>query len=147
RSLLLVHGTFSNAASAYRDLARTDFFDRIKGVYGSRIYAYNHFSLSRTPDENARLLLTDLRDEEYQFDAITHSRGGLVLRSLVEHRAQHGALADRFRLGQAVLVASPNEGTPLATPTRWEETVGWFANLVELFPDNPFTTAAEFVSE
>lgn len=147
RSLLLVHGTFSNAASAYGDLARTDFFDRVKPLYGSRIYAYNHFSLSRTPDENARLLLTDLPAGEYQFDAVTHSRGGLVLRSLVEHGAQHGALADRFKLGHAVLVASPNEGTPLATPKRWEDTVGWFANLIEFFPANPFTTGAEFVSE
>ena len=147
RSLLLVHGTFSNAASAYRDLARTDFFDRIKPIYGTRIFAYNHFSLSRTPDENAGMLLTDLPAGEYQFDAITHSRGGLVLRSLVEHRARHGSIADRFHLGRAVLVASPNDGTPLATPKRWEETVGWFGNLLELFPDNPFTTGAEFVSE
>ena len=29
RSLVLVHGTFSNAASAFRDLASTDFFDRV----------------------------------------------------------------------------------------------------------------------
>ena len=43
-------------------------------------------------------------------------------------------------------MASPNEGTPLATPERWEDTVGWIANLLELFPDNPFTTGAEFVA-
>jgi hypothetical protein len=148
RSLLLVHGTFSNAAGAYGDLARTDFFTRVQGLYDGRIYAYNHFSVSRTPDENAAMLLRDLQPKgEYQFDAVTHSRGGLVLRSLVEHRSKHGALADRFQLRRAVLVASPNEGTPLATPTRWEETVGWFANVMELFPDNPFTTGAEFVSE
>ena len=52
----------------------------------------------------------------------------------------------RFKLGRAVLVASPNEGTPLATPKRWDETVGWLANLLELFPDNPFTTGAAFVA-
>ena len=46
----------------------------------------------------------------------------------------------------AVLVASPNDGTPLATPKRWDETVGWMANLLELFPDNPFTTGAAFVA-
>ena len=44
-----------------------------------------------------------------------------------------------------MLVASPNEGTPLATPKRWDDTVGWFANILEMFPDNPFTTGASFV--
>jgi hypothetical protein len=147
RSLLLLHGTFSNANGAYGSLAGTDFFQRARTLYDDRIYAFNHFSVSRTPDENARMLLDGLPAGEHLCDAITHSRGGLVLRNLVEHSAAHGAAADRFRLGHAVLVASPNDGTPLATPARWEETVGWFANLMELFPDNPFTIGAEFVSE
>jgi hypothetical protein len=147
RSLLLVHGTFSNAASAFGPLAKSGFFERVLPLYDTRVYAYNHHSVSRTPDENARLLLEGLPAGEHRFDAITHSRGGLVLRSLVEHRERHGALAGRFKLGHAVLVASPNDGTPLATPTRWENTVGWFANLMEVVPDNPFTTGVEFVSE
>src|SRR5215207_1788560 len=50
-------------------------------------------------------------------------------------------------LHHAVLVASPNDGTPLATPTRWQDTVGWLANLLEHFPDNPLTFAASFVAE
>ena len=45
-----------------------------------------------------------------------------------------------------MLVASPNDGTPLATPKRWDETIGWMANLLELFPDNPFTSGAAFVA-
>lgn len=147
RALLLVHGTFSHAASAFAPLAGTDFFERVRPLYGTRIYAYNHFSISRTPTENADLLLRGLPAGQHSFDAITHSRGGLVLRSLVEHRDKHGALADRFTLGHAVLVASPNDGTPLATPTRFDETVGWLANLIEVFPDNPFTAGAEFISE
>jgi hypothetical protein len=147
RTLLFLHGTFSDAVSAFGPLAGTSFFDLVRPLYGERIYAYNHFSVSRTPDENAEQLLSALPAGQYSFDAVTHSRGGLVLRSIVEHRDVHGSAADRFQLGHAVLVASPNEGTPLATPARWEDTVGWFANLLELFPDNPFTTGAEFVSE
>ena len=77
---------------------------------------------------------------------VTHSRGGLVLRNLAERAAQLGPRARRFKLGRAVLVASPNEGTPLATPKRWEDTVGWVANLLEMLPDNPFTTGASFVA-
>jgi hypothetical protein len=146
RSLLLIHGTFSNAASAYRALADSDFFARVRDLYGDRIYAFDHFTLSRTPEQNARMLLDALPDKSFTFDVITHSRGGLVLRNLVERSATFGPLAKRFALGRAVLVASPNEGTPLATPGRWEGTVGWMANLLELFPENPFTTGAEFVA-
>jgi hypothetical protein len=146
RSLLLVHGTFSNAASAYRSLAASNFFERTKSIYGDRVYAFDHFSLSRTPEENARMLLEGLPAQSTTFDVVTHSRGGLVLRNLVERADAFGPLAGRFTLGHAVLVACPNEGTPLATPQRWSDTVGWVANLLELFPDNPFSTGAEFVA-
>jgi hypothetical protein len=146
RSLLFIHGTFSNAASAYGALGRSSFFDRVKDLYDDRVFAFDHFSLSRTPEENARMLLEGLPDQATTFDVITHSRGGLVLRNLVERADALGPIAQRFKLGRAVLVASPNEGTPLATPQRWGDTVGWIANLLELFPDNPFTTGAEFVA-
>jgi CHAT domain-containing protein len=146
RALLFIHGTFSNAASAFKALARTDFFDRVAPLYGDRIFAFDHFTISRTPEENVRMLLEGLPDKPFTFDVITHSRGGLVLRTLVEREGAFGPLASRFTLGRAVLVASPNEGTPLATPQRWEETVGWIANLIEMFPDNPFTTGAGFVA-
>jgi hypothetical protein len=146
RSLLFIHGTFSNAASAYGALAGSTFFDRVKDTYGDRMFAFDHFTLSRAPEENARMLLEGLPDQATTFDVITHSRGGLVLRNLVERADVFGPLARRFKLGRAVLVASPNDGTPLATPERWGDTVGWIANLLELFPDNPFTTGAAFVA-
>jgi tetratricopeptide (TPR) repeat protein len=92
------------------------------------------------------MMLESLPDQTTTFDVVTHSRGGLVLRNLVERSADLGTHARRFELGRAVLVASPNEGTPLATPKRWEQTVGWMANLLEMLPDNPFTTGASFVA-
>ena len=110
------------------------------------MFAFDHFSVSRTPEENARMLLEGLPDQSTTFDVITHSRGGLVLRNLVERARAFGPLASRFTLGHAVLVACPNEGTPLGTPQRWSDTVGWMANLLELFPENPFTTGAAFVA-
>ena len=146
RSLLFLHGTFSNAASAYRRLAESDFFDRVKSVYADRMFAFDHFSLSRTPEENARMLLEALPEQTTTFDVVTHSRGGLVLRNLVERGTHFGDLSRRFKPGRVVLVASPNDGTPLATPKRWGDTVGWLANLLEIFPDNPFTTGAAFVA-
>jgi CHAT domain-containing protein len=146
RSLLLIHGTFSNTASAYRSLAQSSFFEDIEPLYGNRIFAFDHFTISKTPEQNVRMLLDELPDKRFTFDVITHSRGGLVLRNLVERSAAFNRLASRFALGRAILVAAPNEGTPLATPSRWENTIGWVANLLEMFPDNPFTTGAEFVA-
>jgi len=145
-SLLFVHGTFSNTASAFRPLADTDFFERVAPLYGDRLFAFDHFSLSRTPEENVRMLLQALPAGPMTFDVITHSRGGLVLRHLVEQTSLFGGLSKRARVRRAVLVAAPNEGTPLATPSRWEDTVGWIANLLEILPDNPFTIGAEFVA-
>ncbi len=115
-------------------------------TYADRIFAFNHFSISRTPEQNARMLLSALPDHRTIFDVVTHGRGGLVLRNLVERSKNFGDLSSRFQFGRAVLVASPNEGTPLATPKRWDETIGWLANLLELLPDNPFTTGAAFVA-
>src|SRR5262245_1366116 len=147
RSLLFIHGTFSDTASAYRALAQSNFFERVNDVYEGRIFGFDHLTLSRTPEENARMLLDGLPEQSTTFDVVTHSRGGLVLRNLVERAAQFGALSRRFKLGRAVLVASPNDGTPLATPRRWQDTVGWFANLLEMFPtDNPLVTGPEFVA-
>ena len=153
RNLLFVHGTFSNTTAAFNGLAKTrgsngkTFFEELQELYGNRIYGFDHFTLSRTPEENVRMLLEALPDRTTTFDVITHSRGGLVLRHLVERRERFGALADRFAVGRAVLVASPNGGTPLASPDHVTQYTNWLSNVLELFPDNPFTTGVEFVSE
>jgi len=146
RALLLLHGTFSHAAGAFAGMASSGFLAEARAIYGDRIFAFNHFTISDTPEDNVRDLLQTIPADGREFDAITHSRGGLVLRHAVERGDLFGSLADRFRLGHAVLVASPNAGTPLATPDRYQETFGFFANLLELLPDNPWTTLPELVS-
>ena len=153
RNLLFLHGTFSSTSAAFNGLANTrgsqgkTFFEELQDLYGNRIYGFDHFTLSRTPEENVRMLLEALPDRTTTFDVITHSRGGLVLRHLVERRERFGARADRFAVGRAVLVASPNGGTPLASPDHVTQYTNWLSNVLELFPDNPFTTGVEFVSE
>jgi hypothetical protein len=146
RTLLFLHGALSDAASAFKGLVDTQFFAQLRPLYGEEMYALNHFTVSKTPEENARDLLAGLPNREISFDVITHSRGGLVLRTLVERKSALGAIASRFKLRHGVLVASPNDGTALATPNRWESMVGWFANLLELFPDGPLTFGAGFVA-
>ncbi len=153
RNLLLIHGTFSHASSTFSALASArgsdgkTFFESVQALYGNRIFAFDHFTVSRTLEENARTLLDQLPKGPCVFDVITHSRGGLVLRTLVEMAKSLGPNAARFQLGRAVLVASPNDGTPLASPNRFEQFLNWLSNLIDLFPDNPFTSAAGFVAE
>ena len=153
RNLLFIHGTFSHASSAYSGLAATrgsdgkTLFESLQPIYGNRIFAFDHFTVSRTPEENARTLLAALPKGPCLFDVVTHSRGGLVLRTLVEDAAALGPNAARFQLGRAVLVASPNDGTPLASPNRFQDLLNWLSNLMDLFPENPFTTATGFITE
>ncbi|HYX54359.1 MAG TPA: CHAT domain-containing protein [Candidatus Limnocylindrales bacterium] len=152
RCLLLLHGTFSNAAGAFQGLTNTkgagarDFFSALTPVYGDRIFAFNHFTVSQTPEQNAQDLISTL-PKQAKFDVITHSRGGLVLRNLVERQAALGATASNFQLGKAVLVASPNIGTQLATADRFESLISWWTNILELFPENPFSTTIEYIGE
>lgn len=150
RSLLFLHGTFSHTAGSFGELLQPAVLKALHGRYEGRVFAFEHFSVSRSLEENARSLLEALPDRETVFDVVSYSRGGLVLRTLAEQPEQFGSLGRRFRLGQGVLVAVPNGGTPLATGDRWEQTVGLVANLLEwldrVFPDNPWTMGAEFVA-
>jgi hypothetical protein len=148
RALVLLHGTFSHTAAAFADLlSDPETATRLKALYGDRIYGYDHFTISKTPGENVAELLAALPAAlRCTCDVITHSRGGLVLRTLHQELTKGSRPDPRLTLGRVVLVASPNGGTPLATPERWEQTLGWFANLLEMFPDNAFTTAAGWIS-
>lgn len=151
--LLFLHGTFSHALAAFGPLARTHgsggptLFEALHARYGDRIFAFNHFTLCQRPHENAINLVDTLPPGVTAFDVITHSRGGLVLRNLVERAGALGPNAGRFSLGHAVLVGCPSLGTPLATPKRWDDALGWIANLTDMFPDNPFALGLQFVSE
>ncbi|MFN8093188.1 MAG: CHAT domain-containing protein [Vicinamibacteria bacterium] len=153
KNLLLVHGIFSNAEAAFAGLATTrgsngrTFFEQTAALYEGRVFAFNHLTVSRDPAENARALLSSLPPGPTLFDVVTHSRGGVVFRSVIERPDLHGDLARRFRPGRAVLVAAPNEGSPLAAPERLGDLLGWLANVIDYLPDNPFTTGLALVAE
>jgi hypothetical protein len=146
-ALIFLHGTFSNLASSFRKLLTPVVFEQLRARYGDRIFGFEHFSVSRSPEENVQTLLKGLPDrDDIVYDLIGYSRGGLLIRTLAELPSSAGPLARRFKLGQAVLVAVPNGGTPLATGARWENTIGLVANISEALPDNPWTVAADFVA-
>ena len=81
RSLLFLHGTFSHAAAAFADLGSDGAFEALSNLYGGRVFAFNHLSVGRSPEENVKTLLEAIRGASLSpLDVVTHSRGGLVLR-------------------------------------------------------------------
>lgn len=158
-NLLFLHGTFSHTASAFSDLASNPasdgrlFFDFARTTYGDRIFGFDHFTVSKDPIANARELLAALPAGPSAFDVITHSRGGLVLRCLTELRSQVGPESSRFVLRRAALVASPNEGTPLASHERLQLLLTWMANIIDFvekvpgFGQNPIAMGVDFITE
>jgi hypothetical protein len=117
RVLLVVHGTFSNAASPVEGLGRP-FMQWARQRYRA-VIALDHWTLSKTPLDNARLLTEQLRMlapellEERRLDVISHSRGGLVARSFCSQPEAARAVRNLVFLG------TPNCGTDLANPDNW----------------------------
>ncbi|SEQ16501.1 CHAT domain-containing protein [Solimonas aquatica] len=148
RSLLFLHGTFSNTQGSFGKLLGEGYLAQLRKRYDNRVYAFEHYTVSRSLEENAQALLAALPEGQHEFDVVSYSRGGLLLRTLAEQPERFGAQGARFVLHHGVLLATPNAGTPLATPERWEDTFGMVANLLELFPgDNPWVMGASFVAD
>ena len=134
RVLLLLHGTFSSTRGGFGSLAATDagkqFLQKAVDAY-DLVLGFDHPTLSADPMENAEELLAQLRALASQsgvdVDAVTHSRGALVLRSLVEQLLPP---EDKLVIRNAAMVAGPNAGTLLASPPNWSTLVDLYTNLV-----------------
>jgi pimeloyl-ACP methyl ester carboxylesterase len=122
RALVFVHGTFSKTASpvegfgpSYIDWARQNY--RV-------VLGFDHWTLSKSPDENAELLANELRAFDSglltggRVDLVTHSRGGLVGRAFCLDHAE--------AVRNLIFLGTPNCGTDLANPSNW----GSFADLL-----------------
>lgn len=123
--LLLVHGVFSSTGGAFGALDLQALLDR----YDGRVFGYDHWTIAKTPQQNALDLLMLLpTDADWELDIVCHSRGGLVVRSLLAtaEDALFGRIA-RLRarrlagIGKAVFVAAANQGSPLATPDHVQQ--------------------------
>jgi hypothetical protein len=142
KGLLFLHGTFSHASAAFSDLARDGGFEALSKLYEGRVFAFNHLTVGRSPQENATALLEAVRGAslDSSLDIVTHSRGGLVARLLASS-------AGAPRVNRVFLAASPNEGTPLASPARWDRLAAWLANLGEMFPGGALAFGLDFAAE
>ena len=121
RALLLCHGTFSSTQKAFANIIDGSSLNELHKIYGDNIFAWDHFTLSKKPDQNARDLLEKLKllqhDEELKLDIICHSRGALVVRNLLENIDNQNALSDkRISINKVIFVAGACLGTQLAIP-------------------------------
>lgn len=156
RTLLFVHGTFSNADNMLSEFAAAGgrghrFLTRaMQGAQKyDRVLFFEHPTLSVSPVINALELGRAMAGSSGQIDVVAHSRGGLVVRWWLEAFGNSLRLASKVRV-RAVLAGSPLHGTSLAAPDKIQHAmslisnVGTFAertlNLVGL--SNPFLWVA-----
>lgn len=124
--LLLVHGVFSSIEGAFADLAADGTMQQLLARYDNQVFGYDHWTIAKTPQQNALDLLSHLpADAGWELDIVCHSRGGLVVRSLLSTAPHAGdavlaAIAGRragriAKVGKVFFVAAANQGSPLAS--------------------------------
>lgn len=145
RALLFIHGTFSTSQGGFGDL-HPDAKKALESNYEGRIFGFDHPTISADPIENAQMFLSELPAsvKKLDLDVITHSRGGLVGRTLIERLLPQSA-SRQIQVRRAVLVASPNVGTPLADGKHVYEYLDRMTNLTLALPDNVVTIIMEAI--
>jgi hypothetical protein len=149
--LLLVHGTFSTAATGFAGLAAdAALVTELLSRYEQRVLVFDHPSVSVSPKDNVRWLLEQVPNGvDLVLDVLAHSRGGLVGRALTLPPAEAPGIAPP-QVRRVVHVATPNAGTALAAPERWGSLLDVVTNLTMLFPDTasvPLTAVMETVKQ
>jgi tetratricopeptide (TPR) repeat protein len=137
RSLLFLHGTLGQAHTSFAGFDR-DLLDALMSRYEGRVWAFDHHTLSDSPQTNAADLLELIgaySGAALDVDIVGYDRGGLVAREL----SRGGD--PRIRVGNLTLVGAPMLGTPLAQPEHMIAYANRLANLATLAPD-PIADAA-----
>lgn len=135
RTLLFVHGTFSNAGNMLSEFrvpgSRAERF-LTRAMTGARKYDrvlfFEHPTLSVSPVINALELGRALAGSSGQIDVIAHSRGGLVVRWWLEAFGNSLRLASNAKV-RAVLAGSPLHGTSLAAPDKIQHAMSLLSNI------------------
>jgi hypothetical protein len=76
---------------------------------------------------------------------MTHSRGGLLGRELIEQQTHFASAARKIRVHKAIFVAAPNLGTILTDGDHGVDLLDRYTNLLTDLPDDAFTLTMEGV--
>ena len=76
-ALLFIHGTASSTEGSFKGLWADPYLGKLAGLYGERIYGFEHRSLTESPVANA-LDLVKLLPKSARLHVVSHSRGGMV---------------------------------------------------------------------
>jgi hypothetical protein len=134
--LFLTHGVFSSIGGAFNDLLGTPALAALRGRYENRIIGWDHFTISKTPLENADDMLSAMAPA-MNVDFVCHSRGALVMRAALEHDKLREKRRTRFResgVGNALFVAGANQGSQLASFEHVNTLLNVYAAIGHVFP-------------
>lgn len=146
RALLFLHGTFSTAEAAFGQFGKWDEFADLLTQYGNRAFAFNHPTLHASPSENMEQLCQLLPPGiDLECDVVTHSRGGLIARELIERVTDEQLAGRKLTIRRAVFVAGPLDGTALADGAHLFDFIDRYTNLLTALPDTAFTLTIEAV--
>jgi hypothetical protein len=134
RTLLFVHGTFSNSKNMLGEFEATErgrrFLD--KAISGAKKYDnvvfFEHATLAVSPLINALELGRFFAASSGRIDVIAHSRGGLVVRWWLEAFGKSLGVLPAMPV-RAVLVGSPLNGTSLAAPDKLQGVLSLISNM------------------
>ncbi len=145
RSLLMVHGTFSQAHTAFGSFPKT-FMEDLHTKYDGRVFAFDHFTLSDAPKDNIEWFVKNLPPGiSLDVDIICHSRGGLVSRVLAERIGDFETGDRQVKVGKIAFIATPNAGTILADAKYLSDWIDSYTNILNFSPPNLVTDALEGV--
>jgi len=90
--LIFVHGTFSSTVGSFGDLwtSYPSTVAKLVEHYNGQVYGFDHYTLSKSPEQNA-LLLYKLLPKNAKVHLVTHSRGGLVGEVLARSSVEKGS--------------------------------------------------------
>jgi pimeloyl-ACP methyl ester carboxylesterase len=134
RTLLFVHGTFSNAENMLSEFMRSERGQRFlhRAMRGpkkyDRVVFFEHPTLSVSPVINALELGRAFAGSTGQIDVIAHSRGGLVVRWWLEAFGASLRVAAAAPV-RAILAGSPLHGTSLAAPDKIQSAMSLVSNI------------------
>ncbi|MEL6852181.1 MAG: hypothetical protein AAFP92_26980 [Bacteroidota bacterium] len=146
KSLFLVHGTFATAQYAFGDLILNPRFQALLRLYEGRIFAFNHPTAHQSIEENVDHFLAGLpADQKLHVDILTRSRGALVARDLLKRIAQKEVGARTLKAEHLVMVAPPNQGTPLTEAKHVTDWLHTYTTFLTWLPDHLITIGLEII--